>query len=176
MEKRTTIIIGVASLLVTIVISIIFRKNLKHFKKYGYLGVFLFCLIGNSTMLSPAGPLITLFAGRIYNPFIIGVVAAAGCILGEYLAYNIGAVAGTMDLQQHGWYKKITAFFDKNGFLTIATITAIPNPLLNFASAMGGALHYPLWLVLIASFLGNTVQFTITASLGKLSKNIPFLK
>jgi uncharacterized membrane protein YdjX (TVP38/TMEM64 family) len=175
-KKDKTILLGIVSVVITIVISVVFSRNIKHLKKYGYLGVFLFCLIGNATMLSPAGPIITLFAGRVYNPIVVGLVGALGCVLGEYLAYNIGAVAGTMNLQNHNWYMFIKKFFDSNGFLTIIAITSIPNPVLNFGSAMAGALQYPLWLDLIASYIGNSIQFTITASLGTLSKKIKFLK
>lgn len=173
MVENTHVIIavGAASLTTMIVVGIFFRHKLKHLQKYGYLGIFLLCLIGNIAIFSPAAPMVTLISGRYYKPWLVGLTAALGAVLGEVLAYNVGAV-GQLAIKDKPWFETVHQYIEKNGFLTILLVTAVPNPVLNFASAAAGALHYPLWKSLIASFLGNWLQYFITASLGLLTKKI----
>lgn len=173
MVEKTHVIIavGAASLTTMIVVGIFFRHKLKHLNKYGYLGIFLFCLIGNIAMFSPAAPMITLISGRYYTAWLVGLTAALGAILGEVLAYNVGAV-GQLAIKDEPWFETVHQYMEKNGFLTILMVTAVPNPVFNFAGGAAGFLHYPMWKFLIASFLGNWMQYTITAGLGSLTKKI----
>ena len=173
METKDKVIVGVGvgSLVAMLVVGTFFRNKLKHLKKYGYLGIFLGCLIGNMSIFAPTGLMVTLVGGRFYNVWLVGLCAAFGSILGEILAYNIGAV-GQLAIKDKPWFEKVHQHMEKNGFFTILFVTAIPNPIFNIAAGTAGALHYPFWKFMIASFFGNWVQFTITASLGNFSKKV----
>ena len=173
MELNNTIliIIGVLSILVMIFVSIYFKNRINHFKEYGYLGIFLLCLIGNINIFSPGSFTASVFGGRHYNPLIVGFIAALGSILGEILAYNVGAL-GQLAIKDKEWFEPLHQNMEKNGFLTILFVTAIPNPIFNIAAGGSGALNYPLGKFLIASFLGNWLQYSILAMVGKFSTQI----
>ena len=171
----TSVIIGVVSISIMIIAFLFrnrFRDNFKHLRKYGYLGIFLLALIGNITILSPAASLVSLVGGRFYNIFLVGLMAATGCLLGEILIYNVGSAAGEIALKKEKWYEPVKMFMDKNGFLTILGFTSIPNPIINFAALAAGGLGYNIWAFLLASFLGNWIQYTITAFIGSLTTKI----
>ena len=170
MESKN-VIIGVISFAIMIIV-FFFRNRFKHLRKYGYFGILLLALIGNISMLSPAASLVSLVGGRFYNVFLVGLMAATGCLLGEILTYNIGAAAGEIALKKEPWYEPAKIFMEKNGFLTILGFTSIPNPIFNIAALAAGGLGYNFWAFLLASFLGNWLQYTFTAFIGSLTKKI----
>ena len=171
MEVNNILIIGILSILVMILVSIFFRHRIHKLKEYGYLGIFLLCLIGNINVFSPASFTASVIGGRFYNPLIVGFIAALGSIFGEFLAYNIGAV-GQLAIKDKEWFEPLHENMEKHGFFTILFVTAIPNPIFNIAAGGSGALNYPLGKFLIASFLGNWLQYTILATVGNFSNNI----
>jgi len=170
----TTQMIGVVALLSMITFGVIFRNRVRYLKKYGILGIFLITLIGNSTIFSPVGMVVSAIGGKVYPPWLVGIAAATGCILGEILMYNVGSIAGGPNMEDKKWYNIVKQFMEKNGFPTIVFVTAIPNPVINFAAIAAGSIGYPLWKFLIAAWFGNWIQFTICASLGSLTNQLPF--
>jgi len=142
---------------------------MSHLKKYGILGIFLITLIGNATIFSPVGMFISVIGGKVYPPWLVGIAAATGCVLGEILMYNVGGIAGSPDMEYKKWYTIVKQFMEKNGFLTIVFVTAIPNPVANFSAIAAGSIGYSLWKFLTAAWLGNWIQYTICAALGSLT-------
>jgi membrane protein YqaA with SNARE-associated domain len=153
------------------VMAFIFHNKHKSFQRYGYLGIFLTILVSNLSIFSPANLVVTVLGGRVLNPIVVGLVAALGCILGEILAYEVGS-SGTAVLEDKAWFTKVHGFMQKNGFLTLFVITALPNPAVSFSGIIAGALQYPFFKFLLASFTGNWLQYTYMAVFGKLSKRI----
>ena len=160
---------GIVSLLIIITVGLFtyhYREKLKHLKKYGFVGLFLLSLIGNIAVLSPTNTLISFAGGKLYSPIVVGLVIATGSIVGEILTYNLG-VAGEIAIHHNDWYDSAKAMFEKNGFITSMLMTSIPNPFVNFAGLIAGSLGYSFWKFILASFLGNWIQYTICAFLGK---------
>jgi len=170
-KEGSTIMVGVISLLIMILVSYFFN-TVKKYNDYGLFGITLICIIGNIYFLSPTASLVSIIGGRFYNIFLVGLFAAIGCIVGEILTYNIGAATGEIALKQENWYEPAKSYMIKNGFLTVFIITSIPNPFVNVSGLLAGSLKYNFWEFLVASFLGNWVQYTITAFIGRLTKKI----
>ena len=169
-------VIGTFSLLSMIIIGVFFRNKMPNLKKYGILGIFLITLIGNSSIIAPIGPFASVIGGSIYPPWLVGIAAACGSVVGEILMYNIGGIAESQTIENKKWYDTIKYFMEKYGFPTIVVVTSIPNPVTNFSAIAAGSIGYPLWKFLIAAWIGNWIQFTLCASLGSLIKIFPFLK
>ena len=128
-------------------------------------------MVGNINIFSPGSITASVIGGRHYNPIVVGFIAALGSILGEILAYNVG-VLGQLAIKDKEWFEPLHQNMEKNGFFTILIVTAIPNPIFNIAAGTSGALNYPMWKFLIASFLGNWLQYSILAIIGGFSKKI----
>jgi len=171
MQKETHIVIGVFSLLCMIIVGFLFKNQYKKFTRYGYLGIFLFCLISNISIFFPGVALVSVLGGRLYNPWIVGMLAALGCIVGEILAYNIGAAGGAM-IKGSNTYQVVENYMEKNGFLTIFFVTIIPNPVFNVVAGVAGSIEYPFYKFLIATFGGNWIQYSVLAYLSSLTKNL----
>ena len=165
MDKWVSIVLAVGSLLL-MVVAFFYRKKLKHFKKYGYLGILLVSAVGNLAIMSPAPPIAAAAAGTIYNPWIVGAITALGSVTGQLLSYTIGS-AGEGNISESYWYRMAKKHMEKNGFLTLFILAIIPNPVIDSGGIISGATSYPMWKFLMASFMGKWVKYTIIAMVGK---------
>jgi membrane protein YqaA with SNARE-associated domain len=170
MEKNA-ILIGVGYLILLTTIGMIFYKKHEQFRRYGYLGIFLTALISNLSILSPATMIAVVLGGRIYNPMLVGVVAALGSILGEIIAYQVGS-SGTSMVEHKPWFARVRGYMEKYGAVTIIAVTAVPQPIVNISGLVAGVIDYPFFKFLLASYTGNWIQHTVTALLGKLTKRV----
>lgn len=125
--------------------------------------------MGNT--VGPASFLSTLIGGRYYPAWLVGFVGALGAIAGEVLNYNAGAL-GQLAIKNQDWFEALHRYVEEKGFLMIVVLTAIPNPVMNIAALLSGALHYPFMAFVMASFIGNWLQFFLTALVGGLTKRI----
>lgn len=175
MDKGIVVVLVLISVFFMIAIGWYLDKNIHKFKRYGYFGIFLCCLIGNVALFSPGASLISILGGRHFPILLVGLMAACGALLGEIVSYNVGRVSGnTVDNQF--WYEKVNEFMDKNGFFTVLLVSAVPSPIMNISGIVSGATDYSFLKFIIASFCGNWLQYTITAGIGYLSINIIPLK
>jgi membrane protein YqaA with SNARE-associated domain len=148
---------------------ILFREDLARFANYGYLGVFVVSVLGNATVILPVPSLLAVFAGgTAFNPIIVGLVAGMAEPLGELTGYLAGFGGGAI-LENRKYYSTLRRFMERRGFLTIAVLAAIPNPLFDLAGITAGALHMPVWQFLIACWLGKTGKALLVAWLGAQS-------
>lgn len=164
-EKLYKIALIIFSLLISGII-IYFKDALVGLEKYGYVGIFLISIIGNATVVIPVPVVLTAFiAGGVFNPFVVGVVAALGATVGELTGYMAG-YGGKAFIEKNKSYQKIEAWVKKRGFLTIFILAAIPNPLFDLAGICAGVTHYPITRFLLSTALGKTLKFVLIALLG----------
>ncbi len=158
----------VISLAVTVAI-ILFRQDLAHFASYGYLGVFIVSVIGNATVILPVPSLLAVFAGgTAFNPLVVGLVAGVAEPIGELTGYLAG-YGGRAVLENRKHYQTLRHFMERRGFITIAILSAIPNPVFDLAGITAGALHMPVWQFLLACWIGKTAKALAVAWLGAQS-------
>ena len=164
-EKLIKLSFLLASILISIVI-VYFRDSFSNLEGYGYLGIFLISILGNSTVIVPAPVILTAFVGgSIFNPFLVGIITAAGATIGELTGFMAG-YGGQAIIPKGKNYQKIEGWMKKSGFLTIFILAVIPNPLFDLAGMISGVTKYPLKKFLLATFLGKSVKFLAFALLG----------
>lgn len=167
-EKHKKYLLIIFSLLISGAI-IYFRNDIASLQGYGYLGIFLISVLGNATIVIPAPVVVTAFiGGSIFNPYLVGVITAAGATLGELTGFLAGH-GGTAVINESKKYSKIKRWMEKNGFLTISILAAIPNPLFDLAGIVSGVTKYPLYKFLTATLIGKTIKFVIIAVIGSVS-------
>jgi len=67
------------------------RWSLSFSEEYGYLGIFIVCLIGSSSVGLPIPTFAAVIAlGAVMNPFLVGLFAGLGDGLGEAVGYFVG--------------------------------------------------------------------------------------
>ena len=170
MGEEIQVILGIVSF-VLMIVAFFYRDKLGHFKKYGYLGIFIISAIGNVLILSPAAPMISGIGGTMYHPLISGFITALGAVTGELLSYFVGSTTQHY-IPDSKWNTKVKEFMKINGSLTIFIISIIPNPFFDLAGITAGATNFPLWKFIIFSFFGKWIKFSIFALMGKKLNNM----
>ena len=162
---RSHLVALVVSVTITALI-VAYRQELANLAAYGYVGVFLISLLGNATVIMPVPSLAVVFAGGgVLNPLLVGLVAGLGEPLGELTGYMAG-YGGSAVIEDRERFRRIQAWMERRGFVTILVLAAIPNPLFDLAGISAGALHYPVTKFLVACWLGKTIKALAIAGLG----------
>ena len=159
------------------------------FKRYGYVGIFLANFMANATAfipvpgLSAAGQaLIIAGSDKLFAPGVV-IAGASGMTLAETTAYGIGAlgrgIAEERDQPMTGRWAKLmsrgAAWVDwlmaHYGFMTLLVLSAIPNPLFEFAGITAGAVRMNFWRFLVAVAIGKTIRVILLVVIGKAFTN-----
>lgn len=168
-NKKKTRAIQIVVLIAVIAISvliIVYREKVALLGAYGYLGAFLISVIGSSSIVFPVPNWILIASlGAAFNPFLIGLMAAAGGTIGEMTGYGLG-YSGRAVLEDLPRYEQVVGWMRKWGSITIFVLALIPNPLFDVAGVAAGVLRFPLWKYIIWGFLGRLPKSIVYAHMG----------
>ncbi len=162
---RVAIIVG---LLVFMSVVILNRDKLEvsRFRALGYPGVFLLALIGSATVLLPIPHLAFTFTmGAVLNPWLIGLAAGVGDMIGEFTGYLAG-YALEEAVSKSRLYQTLERWMRYNGDLTIFVLSALPIPFFDLAAMAGGVVGYPLKHFALATLAGKTFKALLAAWAG----------
>jgi len=155
------VILGIGVITLTVVL-ILNRDKVQDLQRYGYIGIFLFSILSNATIIFPLpGVVFTTAMGAVFNPLWVALAAGAGAAIGELSGYLAG-VSGQIFLQNTEREQKVQAWMQKNGAWTILVLAFIPNPLFDIAGIVAGSMNVPLW------------KFLLLCSIGKIGKMLAF--
>jgi membrane protein DedA with SNARE-associated domain len=151
---------------------------------FGYPGIFLANFLGTATVFVPvpgltaAGQaLIVAGSQTLFTPGVV-VAGAAGMTLAESTAYLAGAVGrGVAEERQMPiggrlgeWLRRAAGWVDRlmtrYGFGTLLVLSAVPNPLFEFAGITAGAVRMNFWRFLLAVAIGKTTRVIILVIVG----------
>ncbi len=156
------IVLPAVTIGLVIVISIllyVFRGEIAALKNYAYFGVFVVSLLSSATVLIPV-PGIVIFVPLLLtlNPVLVGVVGAAGSIIGECTAWAAGRSGS--DLASKGkTYLRVERWMKKRGSLIVFLFAALPILPMDVAGIVAGALRYPLWKFVVVGFGGKIIKY-----------------
>ena len=109
---------------------------------------------------------VIVIAGSFLDPRLVAVVAGAAAALGELTGYLVG-YTGRALLPKNRWYLLVERGVGRFGGPVIFLAAVIPNPFFDAVGIIAGALRLPLWVFLVACFLGKAIRFWLIASLGE---------
>jgi membrane protein DedA with SNARE-associated domain len=150
----------------------------------GYPGIFLANFLGTATVFVPvpgltaAGQaLIVAGSQTLWTPGVV-VAGASGMTLAESTAYLAGVVgrgvAEERPMPLAGrfgrWLRRAAGWVDwlmaRYGFATLLVLSAVPNPLFEFAGITAGAVRMNFWRFLLAVAIGKTTRVIILVIVG----------
>jgi membrane protein YqaA with SNARE-associated domain len=150
----------------------------------GYPGIFLANFLGTATVFVPvpgltaAGQaLIVAGSQTLWDPGVV-VAGAAGMTLAESTAYLAGVVGRGVSEQRQmplggrlgRWLRRAAGWVDwlmgRYGFATLLGLSAVPNPLFEFAGITAGAVRMNFWRFLLAVAIGKTARVIILVIVG----------
>lgn len=153
-------IAGLALGLSIMILCYIFRNEIQEASLLGYLGLFIGCLISNSSVLLPSSAsLLVIGAASALNPFLCGLIGGVGASLGEQVSYWMGR-SGKVLLEETAMIKKLQPKIEKHGFAIVFWFAFIPLPIYDIAGVAAG-LGKMKW-----------TKYTIACALGKIPKMI----
>ncbi len=135
----------------------------EHFRKLGYLGVFLFAFLGSSTVVFPIPHLAFTFTmGSLLPPLLIGLTAGLGDALGELWGYLLG-YSLEAKLRSLSIYPRVRGWMERNGVLTVFLLALFPVPFFDIAGVIGGSMGFPVWKFFGAAWTGKTIKSLLFA-------------
>ncbi len=150
----------------------IFRNQVHQWDSFGYLGIFLLSVVGNATVVLPAPAFLSVLAGgSLFNPVVVGVVAAAGATLGELTGYLAG-MSGQGVVGHSRAFKKVERWMHRCGVVTLFVLAAIPNPLFDVAGITAGVMGLSVRRFLLVTWAGKVVKFLAIAYVGAGSADL----
>jgi membrane protein DedA with SNARE-associated domain len=117
-------------------------------------------------------------ADRLFVPGVV-VAGATAMTLAETTAYGIGAlgrgIAEEREMPLKGrlgvWMHRAAGWIDwlmaRYGTPTLFTLSALPNPLFEFAGITAGAVRMNFWRFIIAVGAGKTVRVILLVTAGR---------
>jgi membrane protein YqaA with SNARE-associated domain len=155
------------------------------FRTLGYPGIFLANFLGTATVFVPvpgltaAGQTLIVVGSRtLWDPGVV-LAGAAGMTLAESTAYLTGAVARGVSEERKmplrgrlgEWLRHAAGWVDwlmaRYGFVTLLVLSAIPNPLFEFAGITAGAVRMNFWRFLTAVAIGKTARVILLVIIGQ---------
>ena len=128
----------------------------------GYAGAFAVNLAGSASIFIPVPGLAVICGasagGADLNPALLGLAGAIGATIGELSGYLAG-YSGKVLVRRSKRYARISHWVDRNGFLPLFVLAAIPNPFFDLVGIAAGSLGYSIKRFLLFVLAGETVKF-----------------
>jgi len=155
------------------------------FETLGYPGIFLANFLGTATGFIPVPGLTAAGQALIIagsdNLFVPGVVlaGASGMTLAESTAYLTGSIGrglaeerqmpvkGRLGALLHRASNFVDGLMARYGFATLLVLSAVPNPLFEFAGITAGAVRMNFWRFLLAVAIGKTTRVILLVIIGQ---------
>ena len=155
-----------ATLLVTVGLVGVPGDAVAHLGAYGYLGVFVLTLLASASIVLPSPALgAAALAGKVLNPWLVGLVGGTAAGLGEITGYMAG-LGGSALAERSRLYPRVERWVQRWGVLVIFLLAFIPGPVLDLAGIAAGTLRMPVGRFLAACLAGKLLRFIAVAWFG----------
>ena len=127
------------------------------FKQYGALGAFLVSFVASTSIFFPVFGWVVIgaiAANDASNWALVALGSASGSALGQFTAYLAGyGGRAVLHKEQSIWYRRAEDWMGRYGSLAIFffALTFLP---VDVAGIVAGALRFPYWKYLLATFVG----------------------
>jgi len=132
-------------------------SHLEGFKQYGALGAFLISFIASSSVFFPVFGFVivgAIAASDASNWALVALASTSGSALGQFTAYLAGyGGRAVINKKNSVWYRKAEDWMSRYGSLAIFffALTFLP---VDVIGIVAGALRFPYWKYLLATFTG----------------------
>jgi membrane protein YqaA with SNARE-associated domain len=143
----------------------------------GYTGAFIVSFLGNATILFPfpyigvpfilGGIADEVTSQFVFDPWIVGIIAGFGALIGEMTGYLVGYGGGKLiDEEQRSGFKNFIESHQRATPLVLWFLAATPIPDDVLIVPLGAA-RYPWWKVALPQFIGKTMFMMTIAWAGR---------
>jgi len=141
---------------------------------FSYLGVFIVCLVGASTIILPLPIDIFIFGiGALLNPYAVGIIAGFGASIGELTSYGVGFAGRKIYEKERKKpskrFSKFEKIFKKYGFWSIPFFAFIPLTPVDIVGLFAGSVKYSPEKFFIGVLIGKIPRYLLIALAGHYS-------
>lgn len=159
--KKIAEILLVVGILAGSLLLYIFYDSSTPPSEWGYVGLFVLCLLSNATVFLPSPSLLLAAScALVLNPFWVAVVAALGSTLGELTGYLLGNVGQDLSPKFQRLMETITQKV-KNPFVLIFVLALLPLPLFDVAGVYSGGTKVKLLPFFLLCFTGKFLKLSV---------------
>ena len=161
-------ILGSLGVVLTILMAaaiVIYKEEVQGLQHYGYLGAFFISILGGATIIIPVPMLAVVFAlgGVMPSPWLVGLSAALGELVGALTIYMTGHGAGrAISDSKHGRiqkaYERMLDLIERRGAITLFAVTSVINPFFYPAAFACGALRFGLRRYTVIVLTGKIIK------------------
>ena len=145
-----------------------YRDSLLQLGHWGYIGAFVAELVDTAVFFLPTpAPAVVFALGSQLNPWLVGLVAGGGAVLGTTVGFLFGA-ASRGALEQGRFYSRFSKLTSRWGGPFLFIFTLVPFPI-DLVGMWAGAARYPLWQFLLWIAPAKTIKVTAYALVGGFS-------
>lgn len=151
----------------------------------GLPGVFIANFLGTATLFFPVpgltagGQLLIVTLADRYDPVSVALLGGSGMALAETTAYGAGRglrglsserkmpIGGRIGRWMEAAARRVDRLMVSHGVLTLFVLSAVPNPLFEFAGITAGAVRMPFWRFFAPVAVGKLLRAFALAFIGQ---------
>jgi membrane protein YqaA with SNARE-associated domain len=167
-STRLAYTLGIIGIILTLLMAaaiVMFDEQVKEMQQYGYIGAFFISILGGATIIIPVPMLAIVFAlgGVMPYPWLVGISAALGELVGALTIYMTGHGAGrAISNSKYGRiqkaYDRMLNLMERRGAITLFVVTSIVNPFFYPAAFACGALRFGLKKYIAIVLVGKIIK------------------
>jgi uncharacterized membrane protein YdjX (TVP38/TMEM64 family) len=167
-SARRAYILGILGIVLTLLMAaaiVIYKEEVQELQQYGYMGAFFISILGGATVIVPVPMLAVVFAlgGVMPSPWLVGLSAALGELVGALTIYMTGHGAGrVISDSKHGRlqkaYERMLDLMERRGALALFAVTSVVNPFFYPAAFACGALRFGLRRYIFIVLIGKIIK------------------
>ena len=121
------------------------------------IGIFIACIITNSTVLLPATSMvIVLEYAQLINPIAVAIVGALGTSVGELTGYYMGRAGSNIIKSEK--IKKIKIRFDRHTYIWIFVFALLPLPIFDIVGLLAGSTNTNVFCFYFTCVAGKFIK------------------
>jgi membrane protein YqaA with SNARE-associated domain len=174
-QNQRIAIAGIAAAIAGMTLALVVAYTVggvKLVERFGYIGVFVFAVIGSASMFIPVpGAAAGITLGLLLDPVpyaplpqpvIIGIIVAAGSAIGELTGYSTG-VGGRAVIGNSRAGRLLVALMRRHGTLTVFCVAAVPNPFIDVGGIAAGVAGMSMRRFMTVMFIGKCLNYITVA-------------
>jgi len=174
-ENQRLALVGIVVALVGMTAALVIAYTVggvKLVERFGYIGVFVFAVIGSASMFIPVpGAAAGITLGLLLTPIpyvplpqpvVVGIIVAAGSAIGELTGYSTG-VGGRGVIGNSRVGHILVALMRRHGTLTVFCVAAVPNPFIDVGGIAAGVAGMTMRRFMTVMFIGKCVNYITIA-------------
>lgn len=140
---------------------LLLQEEIKQIASWGYVGLFLSCLLASATILIPAGSTMSVvIASTLLNPLLCILVGSISATLGEQSAFLFGKLNSQRDkCPKSRLIAKWQTWMSRKSWLKVFVAAAVPLPIYDIVAVNAGSIHMSWGQYVLATACGKIVKY-----------------